>query len=72
MSARALSFDQVLDATEKLPTEDQAALVAILKRRLAERGRRRLVADIRAARKEMKAGRCKPTSVDDLMDEIES
>ena len=25
MAARALSFDQLLDATEKLPAEDQAA-----------------------------------------------
>jgi hypothetical protein len=65
-----MPFAEVLDAADRLPLEDQEALIGILHRRLAEAGRRRVVADVKSGREEFEAGLCKPTSVDDLMGEV--
>jgi len=65
-------FDAVLEAIEHLPDEQQADLVDVVRRRLAERGRQRIIADAREARAEHAAGQSRPTSVEDLMREIES
>jgi hypothetical protein len=66
------TFDEVLDAVEHLPVEQQADLVEVVRRRLAERGRQQIVADAREARAEFAAAKTHPTSIDDLMREIES
>jgi hypothetical protein len=67
----ATSFDEVLDAIEHLPEEQQLNLVDVVRRRLAERGRQRIIADAREAREEFSAGKVSPISIDDLMREIE-
>jgi hypothetical protein len=66
------TFDEVLDAIEHLPVEQQADLVEVVRLRLAERGRQRIVADVKEARAEHAAGKTRAVSVDDLMREIES
>jgi hypothetical protein len=66
------TFDEVLEAIEHLPIDEQADLLEVVRRRLAERGRQRVVDEVRQARSEFGAGATKPTSVDDLMREIES
>ena len=66
------SFDEVLDAVEHLPPEEQADLVALIQRRLAEQGRRRVTADVQQGREDFAAGRASPATVDDIMREIES
>lgn len=68
----AVTFDQVLDAVEHLPEEQQADLVEVLRHRIAERGRQRIIADARDARAEHAAGKTRAMSVEDLMGEIES
>ena len=68
----AATFDEVLDAIEHLPEQQQVDLVDVVRRRLAERGRQRIVADARDARAEHAAGQTRATSIDDLMREIES
>jgi hypothetical protein len=68
----ATTFDEVLDAIEHLPAEQQADLVEVVRRRLAERGRQQIVADAREARAEFAAGKTHATAIDDLMREIES
>jgi len=65
-------FDDVLEAIEQLPADEQADLVEVVRRRLAERGRQRVVDDVREARSEFHRGAAKSASVDDLMREIES
>ncbi len=67
-----VTFDEVLDAIEHLPVEQQADLVDVVRRRLAERGRQRIVADAREARAEHAAGNTRVMSVDELMREVES
>ena len=65
----ATTFDEVLDAIEHLPEQQQADLVDVVRRRLAERGRQQIIADARDARA---AGKTRAMSIDDLMREIES
>jgi hypothetical protein len=66
------TFDEVLDAIEHLPLEQQADLVEVVRRRLAERGRQRIVADAREARAEFAAGKTRATSIDELIGQSES
>lgn len=65
------SFNEVLDAIESLPDEQQADLVDVVRRRLAERGRERIVADAAEARAEMADGKLRPASVKQIMREME-
>ena len=66
------TFDEVLEAIEHLPPDEQADLVEIVRRRLAERGRRRVIDDVQAAKSEFENGDARPTSLADLMNEIRS
>jgi hypothetical protein len=68
----AATFDEALGAVEHLPEEQQADLVDVVRHRLAERGRQRILADARDARAEHAAGKIRAMSVEDLMGEIES
>jgi hypothetical protein len=69
LAMASATFDEVLDAIEHLPIEQQADLVDVVRRRLAERGRRQIIAD---AREEFTAGRTRGTPIDDLIREITS
>jgi hypothetical protein len=66
------TFDQLLDAVERLPSDEQAALLAIVSRRLAERGRQRIAEEAAQASREFAGGQCSSASVDEIMREIES
>ena len=66
------TFDELLDAIESLSPDEQADLVGVIQRRLAERGHRRVVEEVREAHSQFMSGNLKPSSVDDLMREIES
>ena len=67
-----LPFAEVLEAVEQLSTEDQESLVEIVRRRVAERGRMQRRAEVQDARREYEQGKCQPSTVDELMDEIPS
>lgn len=66
------AFADVLDAAEKLDPDAQADLIAILTRRLAERGRERVTASVEQARREFAAGQCQPLTAVELMREAKS
>jgi hypothetical protein len=70
--SQAPTFDEVLDAIEHLPDEQQADLINLVRRRLAERGRHQIIEDAKDARAEHAAGKTRAVSVDDLMREFES
>jgi len=58
--ASAMRFDEILEAVDRLPLEDQETLIAILeKRRLAQR-RESLAKDVAEARREFEVGPCPP------------
>ncbi len=63
-------FGEVLEAIGQLTTEEQEALSEIVRKRLAERGRKRVVAEAHEARREFEAGNFRSGTVDELMDEI--
>ncbi len=60
-------FADAVEAAGRLPDDDQAALIEVLRRRLADAGRQRVVADVRDARAELAAGRCRAASADDIL-----
>ena len=55
-------FAQVLDSADGLAFEEQESLVEVLQHRLAEYRRSELVAAVKAARQEFKAGGCRPAT----------
>ncbi len=67
-----IAFADALDAAEQLDTEAQAELVAILSRRLAERGRERVVTVVSQSRREFAAGLCQPMTAADMVREAQS
>jgi hypothetical protein len=69
MSA-TVTVDEALDAVERLPDEQQADLVDVVRRRLALRCRERILADIREAEAEHAAGRSREGTVKEIMREI--
>jgi hypothetical protein len=65
-----MPFAEVLEAVDQLSLDEREELIAILHRRLAEEGRKRVARDIRESRKELAAGRCQPATIDEIMREI--
>lgn len=65
-----LPFSEVVEAVDRLSIDEQEAIVDILRHRLAERGRKRVVAEVEEARREFVEGGCRPVTPDELMDEI--
>lgn len=65
-------FADVLDAVEQLDVEAQSELVAILSRRLAERGRERVNATVAEARRELAAGQCQPMTAEQIVRDAQS
>ena len=61
------AFADVLDAVEQLDVEAQAELVAVLSRRLAERGREQVAATVAQARREFAAGQCQPLTAAEIV-----
>jgi ribose 1,5-bisphosphokinase PhnN len=70
--SQPVGFADALDAAEQLDAEAQAELIAILSRRLAERGRERLADVVAQARREFAAGQCQPTTAEELLREAQS
>ena len=70
--SQQIVFDDALDAAERLDPDAQAELVAVLNRRLAERGRERLAVVVAQARREFAAGQCEPMTAAELVREARS
>jgi hypothetical protein len=66
------AFDDALDVAEQLDAEAQAELVAVLSRRLAERGRERVATTVAQARREFAAGQCQPMTAAELVRQARS
>jgi hypothetical protein len=62
-------FSDVVDAADRLSTEEQEELLKILRRRLAGRRRASLVREVREAREEFATGQARPAPVEEIMDE---
>ena len=65
-----MRFDEVLEAIDKLPPEDQETLIAIVERRRIAERRAALAKDVHEARQEFQSSACQPRTPGDLMKEI--
>ncbi len=65
-----LRFDEVLDAVDKMPIEDQNTLIEVLEKRHIERRREELAKEIQQGQLEFQAGKISPKSPHDIMQEI--
>lgn len=65
----AMAFGDILEAADRLSEEEQETLVDVLRRRIAERGRKRLLADVEESRKEFAAGLCRTATPDQIIKE---
>jgi len=65
-------FAEALDTAEQLDPEAQAELIAVLSRRLAERGREQVAAAVALSRQEFAAGLCVPMTAADIVREAQS
>jgi hypothetical protein len=65
-----VTFGQVLDAIESLPADEQTELLAIMRRRLSERGRERVIEEAEEASREFADGKCSVATVDEIMREL--
>ena len=70
--SQQLAFADALEAVERLDVDAQAELVAILSRRLAERGRERVIETVAESRREFAAGLCQPMTAAELVREAQS
>jgi hypothetical protein len=66
------TFDEILEAVEHLPPDQQADLLQVIQRRLAATGRQRVVDEVRDAQAQFDSGGAKHSSIDDIMREIDS
>ena len=71
MSA-VMRFNDALEVVERLTLDEQTELVEVMRRRLADRERNRLLEELRESREEYARGEFKTATADELMKEIES
>lgn len=65
-------FQEALETVEKLPLDDQVALIKIVSHRLIEQGRSELVQDVKESREAYQKGDVKQGSVADLMKDLDA
>ena len=59
-------FQQALDIVERLPADDQEALIEVIRRRLIEQRRMEIARNARATVQAFREGRARYGTVDDL------
>lgn len=64
------SFADALNAVEQLSADEQVTLLEVMQRRIAERRRKALAAEVSEAQQEFASGGCRPVQPNDILDEI--
>jgi hypothetical protein len=70
-SVQTLSFQDLLDAVEALSLDDQSMLVEIINKRIIEKRREELVADLEESLEDYRRGEVRRGAVDDLLKDLE-
>jgi DNA-binding NtrC family response regulator len=65
-----MSFNDILEAVAKMSLDDQESLLKVLRQRQHERRRAQIAKDIKAARREHKAGKGKTRTPLKVMDDV--
>ncbi len=68
---QSLSFQDLIEAVESLPLDDQSMLVDIINKRIIEKRRAELVAEVKEAREAFNRGEVKRGTVKDLIKDLE-
>lgn len=67
---QSTSFHEVIEIIEMIPEEEQETLLDIIQHRLKERGRERIIENVKKAREELEKGEVRQGTVKELMKEI--
>lgn len=65
-----ISFNELLEAVDHLPLDEQESLIDVIRRRIAAHRRQEIAGLVSSARKEYKTGKLLPESPDDIMQSI--
>jgi hypothetical protein len=66
----SIVFSDVVDAVDEMTVEEQETLLAIVRRRLLERGRQRVLRDVEEGRAALARGDCKLMTAAEIMKEV--
>ena len=69
-AVHSLSFQDLIDAVESMPLDDQSMLVELINKRIIEKRRAELVAEVQGARCAFKRGEVKRGTFEDLMKDL--
>ncbi len=69
-AAQTLSFQDLIDAVEAMPLEDQSLFVELINKRIIEKRRAELVTEVQEARRAFESGNVKRGSFKDLMKDL--
>jgi len=69
-AVQSLSFQDLIDAVESMPLEDQSMKVEQINKRIIEKHRAELVARVQEARDDFKRGEVKSSTFEDLMKDL--
>ena len=69
-ASHQLSFQDLIDAVEAMPLDDQSMLVDLINKRIQEKRRADLVAEVREARDAYARGEFKQCTLEDLMKDM--
>jgi hypothetical protein len=64
---RTVSFEEVVDAADRLGVEEQEALLEIVRKRVIAKRRAELVENVKAAEQEFQEGRCPAMTADEIV-----
>ena len=69
-AVQTLSFQDLIEAVEAMPLEDQSIFVELINKRIIEKRRAELVAEVREARRTFESGEAKQGSFRDLIKDL--
>ncbi|MHC1682732.1 MAG: hypothetical protein AB6733_07260 [Clostridiaceae bacterium] len=70
-AVQSVSFQDLIDAVGSLPLDDQSMLVELINKRITEKRRAELVAEVHEARRAFKNGEARRGTIEDLMKDLE-
>jgi hypothetical protein len=71
-AAHSLTFQDLIEAVESMPLDDQSMLVNLIHKRIQEKRRAELVAEVQEARDAFKSSKVKRGTFKDLMKDLKS
>ena len=71
-SAQSMSFQDLIEAVETMPLDDQAMLVNLINKRIQEKRRAELLAEVQEARDAFCRGEVKRGSFEDLIKDLKA